>query len=208
MATALALCSTQEINMVLLTFALVGAVIKVDLRTNMVDCSSGVASSVASGVACPPHWLPAVLGAGILPQSPAAGEAEEPNRGRLLPQGDACPNDPTLGCKGKEGSWFTKETCCTECAKDGGGSIGSGPCTSEWDACRCAAIFAASSTVDAPTPPPPSSPPQSPPPPMLPAAAIAATAKPAAIAATSAEPAAAHAAAAHAAASLATVLSG
>ena len=81
MATALALCSTQEINMVLLTFALVGAVIKVDLRTNMVDCSSGVASSVASGVACPPHWLPAVLGAGILPQSPAAGEAEEPEEG-------------------------------------------------------------------------------------------------------------------------------
>ena len=94
MATALALCSTQEINMVLLTFALVGAVIKVDLRNNMVDGSSGVASSVASGVACPSQWLPVVLAAGILPQPPAPDESlgpdatSEPNRGRLLSQGD------------------------------------------------------------------------------------------------------------------------
>ena len=57
--------------MSLLAFALVGAVIKVDLRNNMIDSSnkySGVTSSVASGVACPSQWLPVVLGAGILPQ--------------------------------------------------------------------------------------------------------------------------------------------
>ena len=99
--------------------ALVGAVIKVDLRNNMVDGSSGAASSVASGVACPPHWLPVVLGAGILPQSPAADKSEEPNRGRLLSHGNVCANDPSLACKGQGQYWYEQSKCCARCAKPG-----------------------------------------------------------------------------------------
>ena len=72
--------------MLLTVFTLVGAAFKVDLHNNVYD-------DVASGVACPPQWLPVVLAAGISPQLPAPDEsrwsdatpvAEEPNRGRLL----------------------------------------------------------------------------------------------------------------------------
>eukprot|EP00964_Phaeocystis_antarctica_P065015 scaffold39158_cov71-Phaeocystis_antarctica.AAC.3 len=52
--------------------ALVGAAFKVDLRNNVFD---DVASGVASGVACPPQWLPVVLAAGISPQPPAPDES-------------------------------------------------------------------------------------------------------------------------------------
>ena len=107
--------------MLLTVFALVGAVFKGDLRNN-------VFNDVASGVACPPQWLPVVLAAGVSPQPPwpvldymhksrwsdAMPVAKEANRGRLLSHAtDVCQNNAGLGCAGNK--WNSPTKCCTEC---------------------------------------------------------------------------------------------
>ena len=148
--------------MLLTVFALVGAAFKVDLHNNVYD-------DVASGVACPPQWLPVVLAAGISPQLPAPDEsrwsdatpvAEEPNRGRLLSHGSVCPDDASLGCKGSGNWWFKRENCCKRCSKPGGGIKEIYECKHS-STCGCSSI-AASTDSPPPSPPPPSPPPSLP----------------------------------------------
>ena len=148
--------------MLLTVFALVGAAFKVDLHNNVYD-------DVASGVACPPQWLPVVLAAGISPQLPAPDEsrwsdatsvAEEPNRGRLLSHGSVCPDDASLGCKGSGSWWFSPSKCCKRCSKPGGGIKEIYECKHS-STCGCSSI-AASTDSPPPSPPPPSPPPSLP----------------------------------------------
>eukprot|EP00964_Phaeocystis_antarctica_P085287 scaffold53851_cov68-Phaeocystis_antarctica.AAC.2 len=154
--------------MLLTVFALVGAAFKVDLHNNVYD-------DVASGVACPPQWLPVVLAAGISPQLPAPDEsrwsdatsvAEEPNRGRLLSHGSVCPDDASLGCKGSGSWWFSPSKCCKRCSKPGGGIKEIYECKHS-STCGCSTVDASTDSPP-PSPPPPSPPPPSPPPPSPP----------------------------------------
>ena len=99
------------------------------------------------------------------------------HRGRLLAHGTACEGNPTFGCVGN--SVNSQQTCCTECAKAGGGTLGLHGCGQQpsqaqyhgtagtgWNEqqCGCSDISAAADPPLLPPSPPPSPPPPSPPP--------------------------------------------
>eukprot|EP00964_Phaeocystis_antarctica_P058314 scaffold34585_cov60-Phaeocystis_antarctica.AAC.2 len=99
------------------------------------------------------------------------------HRGRLLAHGTACPDNPTFGCIGN--AINNHATCCTECAKASGGTLGAHSCNNQnwhgtagtqWnqEQCGCSTISAVTGSPSPPPSPPPPSPPPFPPPPSHP----------------------------------------